>query len=267
MVTIIASQKAAPGSAATIATAWPAAYTPTAGDRAHLFVGGKYGNTASDATINQGFTQAFSGVGGTIVAAANDVGQCKGQLFEKLLVGSDTAPTVTAGGTAYNSWNYIMLITRPTAGKTYRDAIGTAANYESASITGTGSPATGAAAFTGAEVTTGDAILVFHATPTDTGSALTTLSSGIVADSSALTGGTIDDTSTNYIEATLGQDSASVWMTWTGFTGTQTAFGVQSDVSITGSTNHSGVMLHVSVREQASVAAGSPILVMPPRTY
>jgi hypothetical protein len=265
MVTIIASQKAAPGSAATIATAWPAAYTPTAGDRAHLFVGGKYGNLASDATINQGFTQAFSGVGGTIVAAANDVGQCKGQLFEKLLVGSDTAPTVTAGGTAYNSWNYIMLITRPTGGSTYRDAIGTAANYASSSITGTGSPATGTVPLTGAEPAAGDAILMFHATPTDTGSALTTLSSTMIGD--GISGGTIDDTSTNYIEATLGQDSASVWMTWTGFTGTMSGFGVSSDVSITGSTNHSGVMLHVSVREQASVVAGSPILVMPPRSY
>jgi hypothetical protein len=264
MVSIIASQKAAPGSAATIAVAWPAAYTPTAGDRAHLWVGGKYGNLASDATINQGFTQAFSGVGGTIVAAANDVGQCKGQLFEKNLVGSDTAPTVTAGGTAYNSWEYVLIITRPSGGTTYRDAIGTAANYAGVSQTGTGSGNDAFAPMTGAEPTTGDAALAFITTPTDTGSAL---GAGTGMGALGLSGGTVNNTSTNYIENTLGQDSATAWLTWTGFTGTMSADLNVTAITITGSTNHSGIVGLVSVREQASVAAGSPILVMPPRSY
>jgi hypothetical protein len=261
VVTVVAVGSAAPGSAATIAVAWPAAYTPTAGDRAHLYVGGKYGGTATDATINQGFTQSITDTGGT-GGAANDTGICKCQLFEKLLVGSDTAPTVTAGGTAYNSWEYVLIITRPSGGTTYRDALGNAANYDAMSDTTTAvGPTSGTADFTGVEPTDGDALLAFATIPTDTGSALNASSSF----STSLSGGTVNNTSTNYIENTLGQDTASAWMTYTGFTGTHAT--PQANFTITGTTNNSGVVLMVSVREQAAAAAGSPILVMPPRSY
>ena len=134
---------------------------------------GKY-ETTTIPTINQGWTLVGSGTGGT-GSAGDDTGQTFWAVYAKdATSGSETAPTVTPGGTAPNSWEWIAATHRPAAGKTWADSIGaTAAWVPSASDTTTASPLTGTAgAWTGVQPTADDAIFAVGVIPTDLGTAL-----------------------------------------------------------------------------------------------
>ena len=110
MVTRIAVTTGAPGSAAAFAPTLP---THAAGDRLILAVVGK-DQTTTVPTINQGWILVGSGTGGT-GTTANDAGQTFwAVLREGRDVGSMTAPTVTPGATAPNSWEWICASIDPT---------------------------------------------------------------------------------------------------------------------------------------------------------
>jgi hypothetical protein len=244
-----------------VTTGAPAAsaFSPTlpahvAGDRLTLFVVGKY-DTTTVPTINQGWLLVKSGTGGT-GSAANDTGITFWAVYQKdvlfgVAANSDTAPTVTPGGTAPNSWEWVCVSHRPDTGKGWVDQIAaTAAWVQSASDTTTATPLTGTCgAWTGVQPTAGDAIFAVGVIPTDLGTALGTTT----LTATGLSGGTLDTTTTNYIENSVGQDTAAVWADWVGFTGTASA-GLAVSMAVTGASNLSGSIIGVAIREHATTA-------------
>jgi hypothetical protein len=235
------------------------AFTPTlptnaAGDRMTLVVTGKY-NTTSVPTINQGWTLVGSGTGGT-GSTGNDAGQTFWAVYQKDSGGSETAPTVTPGGTAPNSWEWICTSHRPGSGFTWADTIATSGNWvKAASDTSTSSPLTGTAAAFGTNPTAGDAIFCVGVIPTDLGTALGTTT----LTCTGLSGGTKSTASSQYIEASLGQDSAAVWAGWTDFTGTASA-GVAMSFTVTGASNQSGSLVAVALRQVSTGYTGTATL-------
>jgi hypothetical protein len=245
VVSRVAVTTAATNAPAAVTAFTPTLPTHTSGDRLILAVVGKY-DTTTIPTINQSWTLLKSGTGGT-GSTGNDAGQTFWAVYGIDATSSSmTAPTVTPGATAPNSWTWVAASYRPYTGYTWADAIGTSAAWvQSASDTSTASPLTGTAgAFTGVQPTGGDAIFAVGVIPTDLGSALgaTTLTA------TGLSGGTVTAATTQYTENTLGQDSAAVWADWTGFTGTASA-GVAASFTITSSTNHSGSIVAVALRQ------------------
>lgn len=240
-VTRVSVTNNAPASAGNYTLALPSGYQ--AGDRLLAFVAGKY-DTTTIPTINQGWTLLKSGTGGT-GSTGNDTGLVFWAVYGKdATSSSETAPTITVGATAPNSFESFTVAYRPSMGATWTDAITTSASYvQSASDTNTASTLTGTTgAFTN-QPTAGDAIAAFGVIPTDLGTAL----GATTITATGLSGGTVTTTS-GYVENGLGQDSASVFADWTGFTGTQSA-GTAISFTITSSTNHSGVVVAVALRE------------------
>lgn len=210
-----------------------------------LVVTGKY-NTTSIPTINQGWTIVQSGTGGT-GSTGNDAGQTFWAVYAKDATSSaETAPTVTPGGTAPNSWEWACF-TYEHGSTGWLDAIANGAAWvTAASDSTTASPLTGTAgAWTGVEPTAGDAILAVGVVPTDLGSALGTTT----LTCTGLSGGTKDTTSTNYRENSLGQDSALVWADWVDFTGTASA-GLAMSFTVTGASNQSGSLIAIALRAE-----------------
>jgi hypothetical protein len=227
------------------------AFTPTlpthiAGDRLVLIVTGKY-NTTTIPTINQGWTVVQSGTGGT-GATGNDAGQTFWAVYAKDAASSaETAPTVTPGGTAPNSWEWVCTSHR--AVTSWRDAITNGAGWvTAASDSNTASPLSGTAgAFTG-QPTEGDAIFSVGVIPTDLGSAL----ASVTLTATGLSGGSIDQASAQYVENSLGQDTAAVWASWVNFFGTASA-GLAMSFTITGASNHSGSLVAIALRQNPAL--------------
>ena len=122
-VTQIGVTTGAPGAVTAFAPTLP---THAAGDRLTLTVVGKY-NTTTVPTINQGWTLVGSATGGT-GSTGNDVGTVFTCTYAKdATSSSETAPTVTPGATAPNSWEWICASHRPAAGKAWADTIGASA--------------------------------------------------------------------------------------------------------------------------------------------
>jgi len=251
-----------PATRVAVTTGAPAntnAFTPTlpthaAGDRILVFVAGKY-DTTTIPTVNSGWLTVGSGTGGTGVTGA-DTGLVFWALYAiDATSSSQTAPTVTPGATAPNSWEWVAVSYRPGAGKGWRDPIVTSAPWvASGSDTNTASALTAAATLTN-KPTTGDAVAAFGVTPTDLGTALgaTTLATP------GLAAGTL--TADTYIENALGADTASVHATWDYFIGTSSSTTTPS-FTITSSTNHSGVVVVVALRETDLLARMSGAAVM-----
>jgi hypothetical protein len=155
---------------------------------------------------------------------------------------------VTPGGTAPNSWEWICVSHRNTGGAAWADSIaGSAAYVQSASDTNTATPLTGTAgAWTGVQPTAGDAIFAVAVVPTDG----FTNNGAVTLTATGLSGGTKDTTTSNYIENSLGADSAAGWADWLGFTGTASA-GLAMSFTFAGGTgtNWSGSLIALAVRE------------------
>jgi hypothetical protein len=228
--------------------------THAAGDRLFIMVGGKY-STASDPTITGGWTLVGSGTGGTGSTGTN-IGPTKWALFALDAVSSSTpSPTITAGGTAYNSWTVIAVAMRTTG--TWADTIATAAAWvQSASDTNTAAPRTGVCGpFTGAQPTTGDAILGFDISPSNVG--INNSAAAVTMTATGLSGGTVTPWPARTTTA-LGANSSESHSVWTGFTGTASA-GLDYAITVTSGTNHSGSVVGVAVREAPSLTVpGAP---------
>lgn len=249
-VSRIAVTSGAPATAAAFAPTLP---THAAGDRLFLVVSGKDATT-TNCTINQGWTRLSTFFGGT-GTTGNDAGGVFISTFAKDATSSaETAPTVTPGATAPDSWEWFCFTYRPGAGKMWADSIALLPAWsQGGSDTSTASPLTATcSAWTGAQPTAGDAILLVGGTPTDLGTALgaTTLTA------TGLSGGTKDTTTTNYVENSLGGDSAAVWADWTGFTGTASA-GLAVSIVVTGATNHSGTIIALAIRQTNAPVTGT----------
>ena len=108
MVTRVGVTTGAPGTAAAFSPTLPSHQT---GDRLLLAVTGKYGTTTLP-TINQGWTYVGAanvslGTGTT----GNDVGTVFIRFYAKdATSGAETAPTVTPGATAPNSWEWVKTL-------------------------------------------------------------------------------------------------------------------------------------------------------------
>ena len=240
-VAMVAQTSGAPGTAAAFAPTLPSHAT---GDRMILKVVGKY-NTTTIPTINQSWVLLKSGTGGT-GSTGNDTGQVFWAIYGKdATSGSETAPTVTPGGTAPDSWEWECEVWRKGTGRTWKDAIGTSAAWvQSASDTTTASPLTGTAgAFTG-QPTAEDAITTIGVIPTDLGTAL----GATTITATGLSGGAITSAS-QYVENALGGDTAAVYPRWQGFAGTASA-GVTMSFTVTGATNQSGSLVAIALRQQ-----------------
>jgi hypothetical protein len=245
-VTQVATTTGAPANASAFSITLPSGYA--SGDRMICVVTGKY-ETTTIPTINQSWTLIGSGTGGT-GSAGNDTGQTFWAAYAKdATSGSETAPTVTPGGTAPNSWEWVCSIFRKPSSESWLDAIGASAAWcTSASDTSTSSPLTGTAgAFTGVQPTDGDGIFVVGTAPTDLGSALgaTTLTA------TGLSAGKISSATSQYVENALGNDTCAVWASWLGFAGTASA-GVAASLTITSATNQSGSIVALALRSGSS---------------
>lgn len=231
------------------------AFSPTlpthqSGDRLTLFVVGKVDSTTIP-TINQGWTLVGSGTGGTGLNLADQGTVFVAAYAKDATSSSETAPTVTPGVVAPNSWEWVCASHRPDSGKAWADTITASAAWVGfASDTNTAAALTGSAATSFAAA--GDAVFVVGNIPTDAGSALT---AGATLTATGLSGGTLSNATSQYVENNLGTDSAAVWVGWTGFTGTQSA-NLTASLTITGSGNHSGVITFAVLREQ-TVASGT----------
>lgn len=244
MVTRVAVTTGAPASAAAFAPTLP---THANGDRLVLVVVGKY-DTTTVPTINQGWTLVGSGTGGT-GSAANDTGTTFWAVYAKNAAsGSETAPTVTPGATAPNSWEWICASHRPAAGDQWKDTIAASAPWvRAATDATTATPLTGTATSWGAGnfPTAGDAIFTVGAIPTDLGTAL----GATTVTNTGLSGGTVTSATSQYVENALNADSAAVWAGWTGFTGTASA-GTAMSFAVTGASNLSGSLVAIALREE-----------------
>lgn len=242
-ITRIGVTTGAPASATTFTATLP---THQTGDRLTLVVTGKYAGITRP-TINQGWVY----VGPTNVAtlgtgvAGNDTGTMFAYVYAKDATSSaEVAPTVTAGATVPNSWEWVCASHRSTAGKGWEDAL--AINMFGV---GVNSDATVASPLSFGSVSSsglsgGDAVFAVGGIPTDLGTALGTATITAVG----ITGGTVSAATTQYVENALGTDSAAVWAGWTGFTGVQTGF-LGVSFTITGSANHAGALVTVVLRE------------------
>jgi hypothetical protein len=252
MVTRIGVNTGAPASAAAFAPTLP---THAAGDRMILAVMGKP-NTTTAPTLNQGWTFLGTVTGGT-GTQGNDTGQVFIHLYAKTATsGAETAPTVTPGAVAPNSWVWVCAVFRPGAGKEWRDAIGSSI-VSGGGDSNTLTPLTAAPFVALPMAEAGDAFFACAANPSDAATAM----NGATLTATGLTGGTVDTTSTNYVENSLGQDCCGVWTTWTGFTGTQTAQ-ASASFTLTGATNFSGAVGYVLLREQVSTGPALPDVVV-----
>lgn len=243
--TRVAVTTGVPSGTSSFATTLP---THAAGDRMVLVVTGKY-NTATVPTINQSWTLVGSGTGGTGSAAA-DTGQTFWAVYAKdAASGSETAPTVTAGGTAPNSWVWTCVTHRLGDGMQWRDTIAASVDWvQSASDTNTASPLTGTTgAFTNVP-TEYDALFAVGAVPTDAGTAQGTTT----VTCTGLSGGAVTTGTGQYVENALNQDTAATWAGWTDFTGTASA-GVALSFTITSASNHSGSLIAVALRQQTAL--------------
>jgi len=248
----VATTTGAPGATTSFS---PTLSSHRPGDRLILGVLGKYNDTTVP-TIDQGWTLVGSGTGGT-GATGNDTGQTFWAVYAKdALTSSETAPTVTPGATAPNSWEWICNTFRVGDLCAWRDTIGASAGWvTSASDTSTASPLTGTAgAWTSFQPTSGDNILALGEAPTDLGTALgaTTLTA------TGLSGGRVQAATSQYIENALNADTCAVWAGWDGFTGTASA-GLAISFTITGATNQSGSMVAIALRQ--TTPAQPPLLV------
>jgi hypothetical protein len=253
--TFHAALKAAPQTTVKIravttgAPAAATAFTPTlpthaTGDRLTLVVTGKY-NLTTVPTINQGWTLVKSGTGGTGVAG-NDTGEVFWAVYQKdAASAAETAPTVTPGVVAPNSWEWVCFSASLPAGATWADTIAADGGWvQSASDTITSNPLTGTAGAWTNPPTAGDAIFEVAVIPTDLGSAL----GATTITATGLSGGTKSTATTQYIENALGADSAAVYTYWTDFTGTATA-GLEISHTVTGASNHSGSIVAIALRQ------------------
>lgn len=243
MVSRVAVTTGAPGSVAAFAPTLP---THAAGDRLTLFVTGKY-DTTTTPTINQGWTLVHAYTGGT-GSTGNDVGPVFIALYAKDATSSaETAPTVTPGATAPNSWEWVCASHRPGSGKVWADPISLLPGWSfGASDTSTTSPLTGAPT-TQIGITDGDAMFAVGVIPTDLGSAL----GSVTYTQPSLSGGTKTTATSQYVENALGNDTAAVWVGWTGFTGTTTAAQAATvSLAVTSASNLSGAIMNISLREQ-----------------
>jgi hypothetical protein len=221
------------------------------GSRILIAVAGKM-STASTPTITGDWTMVGRNTGGT-GSLANDTGTEVICIFAKdAASASESNPTISNGGTAYNSWEWIAASYDPEAGMAWLDSIAASAAWvKSASDTTTGSPLTGTCgSWTAGQPTTGDAIFAVGGIPTDLGTALgaTTLTA------TGLSGGTKSTATTQYVENGLGNDTAAVWADWTGFTGTASA-GLAASFTVTSATNQSGVIVAVALRQGTPIPA------------
>jgi len=240
-VTMVAQTSGAPANASAFAPTLPSHAT---GDRMILKVVGKY-NTTTIPTINQSWVLLGSGTGGT-GSTGNDTGQVFWAVYGKdATSGSETAPTVTPGGTAPDSWEWECEVWRKGTGRSWKDAIATSAAWvQAVSDTSTASPLTGTASAFSGQPTAEDAISCAGVIPTDLGSAL----GATTITATGLSGGSITSTS-QYVENAMGGDTALVYPRWLGFAGTASA-GVAMSFTVTGATNQSGVLVAIALRQQ-----------------
>lgn len=215
--------------------------------------GGKY-DTTSVATIDQGWTLIKSGTGGTGVTG-NDSGTNFTFVYAKIAgSASETAPVVTAGGTAPNSWvgwTFSLVLGQ---GMAWKDAIGSNVDWvQMASDATTASPMTGTpTAFTG-QPTANDALLAFFASPTDS-------HSGVTAGSITGTGladGLAATTSGKQLANALNNDCDVTYWPLYGFSGTLSGSPTASVTYNTTSTISNGVVTVIAIRQDFPAATGS----------
>lgn len=246
MVSVVGTTSGAPASSAAFQITLP---SYASGDRGILIVSGKP-STLSTPTIDQGWTLLVSTSNLGVGIQGADTGTVRVNIYAKDLDASETAPTVTPGTTAPNTWVWVCRTFRPDSGKTWLDALASMPRSLAAD-TNTASPQ--AANSSGmASSTAGDAVFVCMGNPSDS---ITAVASGTIT-ATGLTGGTVEATSTNFVANSLGNDCSVFWMGWTGFTGTQSGQ-FASSMTGTGLTNHSGAVITMSVREQAGPATGT----------
>lgn len=242
MVTRVAVTTGAPAAATSFTPTLPA---HIAGDRLLLVITGKDQN--SQPTAPTGWTRLLTQNGGTGTVGTADSGPTFMIVYVKEATSSaETAPLIT-GDANTTSWTWVCSSHRVGTGKQWRDLISGASPWIYSFSDGTAaSPLSSASLRTISGITANDAVFVVGNVGTDTGTAL----GAVTLTTPGLTGGTVTAATTQYVETTLGTDSAAAWVGWTGFTGFST--GELSTVSmvITGSTNHSGSLVLASFREE-----------------
>jgi hypothetical protein len=239
MPTLVATTSGAPVSAAAFALTLP---SHSAGDLLLCVVSGK-DNTVGTLTINQGWTSAGQFTGGTGTNAA-DTGTVFMAVFYKIAAsGTETAPTVTPGSPAPNTWTWMCRSFAPSSGATM---VAPQASFASDTVTGTtgltGTPAAFSPAVDGASTIVQAAGVI----PTDTGSANSVAEAILTVP--GFTGGTVTVNTTDFVETSLGTDTAMLWSHLSGATGTSTGAPTVT-FGVTAGNNDSGGVLAIAVTD------------------
>jgi len=238
----------------TSGTSTPALPAHAVGDRIIGVIAGKPDTTG--AWTLSGFTLVKTLTGGTGSQGA-DTGQTYIQVFAMDAPDTSTTAPTTGGGSGSNTVTVAFYAYRPTAGRTWRDAIGADVDWvQGGSDTDSGVTdllAT-ASAFTN-QPTDGDAILTVGSVPSDTGSAL----GSATASATGLAGGT--HTTRVYRENANNNDCAQTGADWTGFTGTASS-GVTVSHTITG-LSATGTVAAIALREATVDLSGAATVSQP----
>lgn len=244
-----ATTSGAPASAAAFSPTLPA---HAAGNRILLAVLGKDQTTTMPTVAGGDLTWVLlgQGTGGTGTNAA-DTGQVFWQVWgADCTSAAHTAPTVTPGGTAPNSWVWFCQTWAKTRAYWMPLADVAAGGVTSGSDTTTASPLAGSGTFT-YQPATDDGIATFGVIPTDLGTTLasvTVAATGVTAGTISIAGG--------YVENALGNDVAGSAAAKTIFTGTSTGATTFTH-TFTGATENSGVVVGVLLRDSANTPATS----------
>lgn len=201
-------------------------------------------DTASDASMDQGFTLIRSATGGTGTQGA-DAGPTKINLFAKVLTGSEGTITLTPGAST-GSWCQITHAFTTTT--SWQTSIAASSND-----TATGSDTTAASPVTATTTpttkpTAGNAIYYVAAVPTDAGTGAPSTAS---CSGTGLSGGTSTAGIGGFAQSSTGNDSGIIDAIWEGFTGTATN-SLTPSITNPGATNNYGVIATLNLRETAN---------------
>jgi hypothetical protein len=249
--TVVDRVTGAPTSTASFTPGAMPTHDNTQSDRVRLIVTGK-DNTMSTPTISGGsgaWTFVGTATGGTGATAA-DTGICAIFVWERdVTSSSESAPTVTAGATAPDSWEYALVTVRPAAGKVAKDAVGTSSQLQTGSDTSTGTGTGATLSAFSPQITAGDALILVAGVPTDSKAG----SISETASATGLSGGTLS--TPLWTINGLGNDSGIMLGDWTGFTGTATSgLTMNFNHASSGSNVGTGVIAAIIFREISATA-------------
>jgi len=215
--------------------------THKTGDRMRIAVGVKP-DTASDPTMDNGWTKIKSLTGGTGAVGA-DTGPMKLCIFEKVATSdSETNPTITPGA-GTSSWGWSQQIWKPQEGYTWADSVAANADY----VVSATDTTVGSSTFTGTtgaltnQPTDKDGLSYYVTGPSDAGTAMASISP-------TATGLANGQRTLGYTDSQTGDDMMLGQAVQEGFTGPVSS-GFTFGADVTGWTGENGIMAVVSLRQ------------------